>query len=84
MIHEHPIDKPLLDRTEPELKALMVRCVDAVKARLPAGTMFCLLVFDQPRVTQYIANVERAGAIAAMREAADRMESSQTTEDVDA
>lgn len=49
-----------------------------IKAALPAGALFALLVYGDDETGQgghYISNAERASMVAAMREAADRIES---------
>jgi hypothetical protein len=38
---------------------------------------FCLVVFSDPKVAQYISNCQRTDMIAAMRETADRIERNQ-------
>lgn len=39
--------------------------------------LFCLVVFSDPRVAQYISNCQRTDMISAMRETADRIERNQ-------
>jgi hypothetical protein len=70
--------KRLEDMTEPELAAVMrflaevlVEAAAAAKIETPR---FCLLLFNDPRVAQYVGNCERATMIEALREAADRLE----------
>ncbi len=67
----------LRDMTEPQLRDLMNQLAAGVNRQLPPGTLFCLLVFDDPGVTQYVSNAERASIIAALRETADRFEQQQ-------
>lgn len=71
------IRKPLEDMTEPELRSLMTRCGDALKTVLGAKTQFALVVFDDPKVAQYISSCTRDTMILAMRETADRLERRQ-------
>lgn len=65
---------PLRELTEPELRQFMDGLGDVVQCSLPAGTLFALLIFDHPRVVQYVGNANRADMIRAMREAASRLE----------
>jgi hypothetical protein len=73
--------KPLEDMTEGELSDVMIRCARAIEACLPPGSgprgksMFVLVVFDDPKVAQYISSCARDSMIEAMRETADRLES---------
>ena len=68
----------LEDMTEKELRELMnalgtqIEAVAAVfKIEKP---MFCLLLFNDPKLGQYICNCERADTIKVLRETADRLE----------
>ncbi len=78
--------KRLEDMTEPELADLMRAFGSAIKrTSVEAGIgrpQFVLLLFNDPAVCQYIASIERDGAIKAMRETADRMERKETLERV--
>lgn len=69
--------KFLQDMAEPELRALMIRCGDSLKWHLGKKTQFALLVFDDPKVAQYISSCTRDTMIEALREAADRLEANQ-------
>ena len=69
------------DMTEPELRVLMsdlarvvVLACDVKGVERPH---FALLVFNDPRIAQYVCNCERADVIKAMRECADRLEANQ-------
>jgi hypothetical protein len=68
--------KPLEDMTQPELRHLTTQILDAVKARLPADTGFCVLFWPVGThgVAQYGSNANRADMIACLRETADRLE----------
>lgn len=70
--------KRLEDMTEPELARLMTSMAKAVeKVAEVLGVEkphFALVVFNDPRVGQYVANCERRPMIAALRETADRLE----------
>lgn len=69
------------DLTEPELAELMQLLANQVKgtcvARKVEPPLFALLLFNDPKVAQYIANCEREDVIQAMRECADRLELKQ-------
>ncbi len=70
--------KKLADLTEPELQNLM-RClaisIDIVTAELGVEKAhFALLLFNDPKVAQYVCNCVRSDMVAAFREAADRLE----------
>ena len=69
----------LEDMTEPELKTLMNACGKALMAEAVkhgvGKPLFALLLFNDPKVAQYIGNCERKTMIEALREAADRLES---------
>ena len=68
--------KHLYDMTEPELKALTTRCMNALKERLGDGVGFCLLFspMGEPGVGQYGSNVRREDMVKMLRETADRLE----------
>lgn len=68
----------LQDMTEPELQILM-QCVGASTERTITRITgerpyFVTLVFNDPVMTQYVSNCERADIIKAMREAANRLD----------
>lgn len=69
--------KKLENMTEPELKRLMIECGDSLRQVLGRETQFVLVVFDDPKVAQYIATCERGSMIEAMRETANRLEAKQ-------
>jgi hypothetical protein len=72
--------KRLEDMDERELGEVMVAAARAVESVLPPGlgprgkSMFVLVVFDDPKVAQYISSCNRVDMIAAMRETAERLE----------
>ncbi len=70
--------KKLADMTEPELQNLM-RClaigIDIVTQELGVEKAhFALLLFNDPKVAQYVCNCKREDMVAALREAAYRLE----------
>jgi len=69
--------KRLEDMTEPELRELMVRCGCAVKKELGGMSQFALVVFDDPKIAQYISTCTRESMIEAMRETAERLARNQ-------
>jgi hypothetical protein len=71
--------KQLEDMTEPELRELTTRVLNAVKERLPPNTSFTVLFwpFGEHGIAQYGSNSERADMIKALRECADRLERRQ-------
>lgn len=72
------------DMTEPELRDLLNALARELEATAKAHGVerphFCLLVFDDPKVAQYVANCRREDVIDAMRECADRLEGRQDVE----
>ena len=71
--------KLLKDMTEPELGALTQTCGLALELAfescgIAGRPRFVLLLFNDPKVTQYCSSCNRSDAIAALREAADRLE----------
>lgn len=73
--------KKLEDMTEPELKRLMNAMAGAVERAARSLNVeyphFALVVFNDPRIAQYISNCTRDTMIEAMRETADRLERRQ-------
>jgi hypothetical protein len=71
----------LEDMTEPELRDLMNLCGRAIEAACGALGVerphFALLLFNDPKVAQWMSNCERADVIKAMRACADRLERRQ-------
>jgi hypothetical protein len=78
--------KRLEDMTEPELSKLLRAFADAVKSTgvrlLGEKPQFVLLLFNDPKIAQYVASIEREGAIEALRETADRLERRESVERV--
>lgn len=68
------MSKRLEDLTEPELRHYFNSLAGMVEAVLPDGALFCLVVFSDPAIAQYVSNAERDDMIRAMRETADRLE----------
>lgn len=70
--------KKLEDLTEPELRDLMSTLASITEHILTLaveGTpLFTILVFNDPKVGQYVSNCERLSIIEALRETADRLE----------
>jgi hypothetical protein len=65
--------KPLEDMDEAELKDYFNALARLVEAALPRGARFALLVFDDPKVAQYVSNCRRPDMIEALRETSDRL-----------
>ena len=68
------VARVLKDLTEPELRRYMEALAKCIGAVLPPGTLFALVVFGRPGVTEYVGNGLRADVIRAMRQCADRLE----------
>jgi hypothetical protein len=64
--------------TEPEIKALMRDLADCITQK--TGSLFMLVVFDDPGVAQYISNAKREDCIKAMEETAQRFRNKETIE----
>ena len=73
--------KKLEDMTEPELKELMAtmaRGIEFIASHCEVEKpLFALLLFNDPKVAQYVGNCRREDMILAFREAADRLEQRQ-------
>jgi hypothetical protein len=72
----------LEDLTEHELATLMTDLARTIERRglqrgLHPKPYFTLLLWNDPKVAQYVSNCERASMIAALRETADRLERNQ-------
>jgi hypothetical protein len=70
---------PLDEMTEPELRNLMNAMARAVENTgrnfgVTPKPYFTLLVWNDPKIAQYVSNCERHSMIAAIRETADRLE----------
>jgi hypothetical protein len=79
--------KTLRDMDEVELNDFMKTMAGALEftARHEGveKPFFVLLLFNDPEVSQYIANCDRSGCIKALRQCADRLERRETVERVD-
>ena len=75
------IKTKLQDMTEPEIREIMAglghEIIDSADRIGVEKPLFVLLLFNDPRVGQYIANTNRSDTILALREAADRLENNQ-------
>lgn len=73
--------KRLEDMTEPELAELLTLSAKAIEKEWRLYGVqkphFCLVVFNDPALGQYISNCQRDSMIKAMRETADRLERRQ-------
>jgi hypothetical protein len=65
--------------TIPEIKAVLTGLGLAVKSRLPPGTLYAVLIFDQSDIARYVSNANRSDIIKAMREHADALEKMEDT-----
>lgn len=70
--------KKLCDMSEPELKELLNQCAYSISER--TGSLYMLVIFDEPNLAQYISNANRHSCIEAMRETADRLENKEIIE----
>jgi hypothetical protein len=70
--------KRLQDLTEPELRSLMNTLARKIEATADEchveRPLFALILFNDPKIGQYIGNCQRADMVAALRETADRLE----------
>lgn len=73
--------KKLENMTEPELKRLCNAMGDSLKVVAEAfgveSPHFCLLLFNDPKVAQYICNCERATMIKALQETVWRLQNKE-------
>lgn len=73
--------RSLREMDEPRMRAYFGNLAEVVESILPAGPsakgrcLFCLLVFDDPGLAQYVSNCDRSTMVRALRECADRLES---------
>lgn len=67
-----------MTETEVELRELMIRCAKGIERAthdtVEGKPLFVLVLFNDPKIAQYISNCERPSMIEAMRETADRLE----------
>lgn len=73
--------KRMEDMTEPELRTLFNGFGGVIKNRLiinvAGDPQFCLLIFNDPKVAQYISSCARETMVKALRKAADRIEKNE-------
>ena len=71
--------KALEDLTEPEMRELATRVLNAVQSRLPVNTGFAVLFWPhgEHRISQYGSNCRREDTVLALREVANRLERRQ-------
>jgi hypothetical protein len=73
--------KRLEDMTEPEIKQMMTDIGHGIDFQLSrhliGKPMFTLIVFNDPKVGQYLSNCERPSMIVALKEVAERLEKKQ-------
>lgn len=73
--------KDVRDMTEPELKQWMESLLELNQSLSPTGIAgFMVIAFGEDYITHYASSIEREGAIQALRELADRLESGDTVE----
>lgn len=69
--------KRLEDMTEPELRELMNAAGKAVELTCTSmgveRPLFTLLLFNDPKIAQYVSNCRRSDMVAALRETAGRI-----------
>jgi hypothetical protein len=70
--------RQLQDLNEAQLGTLMVGCAKAIEDTfdnlLMEQARFALVIFNDPKLGQYISNCDRKAMVEALRECADRME----------
>jgi len=69
--------KQLSEMTEPELRDLFNSVATEIQHRLPERTLFVLLAFDDPGLSQYVSNARREDVIKALYEGASRLENEE-------
>lgn len=73
--------KKLVNMTEPELKRLCDAMGDSLKVVADAfgveSPLFTLLLWNDPKVAQYMSNCERATMIEALKETVKRLENKE-------
>ncbi len=73
------MSKRLEDMTEPEIRELMNHVARSVlkaakESELEGTPRFALILFNDPKLGQYVANCTRETMVEALREAANRIE----------
>jgi hypothetical protein len=71
-------EKPIHKLSKTEVQGLLQAVGGNLKQVLP-GQLWCLLVFSEEGIGQYVSNADRPGVIAAMREFADLLEANEVT-----
>jgi hypothetical protein len=70
--------KTLEEMTEPELRKLMNTLGSAIEITVEhlniEKPLFCLILFNDPQVWQYISNCDRSDMIKALKETVTRLE----------
>lgn len=70
--------------TEPELRELMNimgRGIDMIAERMDVEKpLFVLLLFNDPRIAQFMSSCDRSTMVQALRETADRLERKEIVE----
>jgi hypothetical protein len=77
--------KRLEDMNETELGILMSGCAQVVMAHLRENVLppdngrhqFALVVFNDPKIAQYVSSCDRSSMISAMKETAARLEAKE-------
>jgi hypothetical protein len=73
--------KKLGQMTQPELKDYMTRCARAIEGVASSlgieNPLFVLVLFNDPKIGQYVSNCARVDMIKVMRETAERLEKRQ-------
>lgn len=70
--------KQFSNMTEPEIKVLLKDLANYITQK--TGSLFMLVVFDEPGVAQYISNAKREDCIKAMEETAQRFRNNEIIE----
>jgi hypothetical protein len=68
------MSKRVEDMDEPEIESLLNGVGGILKRMLP-GQLWCLVVFGDDGIGQYVSNAQRAGVISNLRDFADALES---------
>lgn len=72
------MSEKLMNMTEPEIKAMMIDLADYIAQK--TGSLFMLVVFDEPQLAQYISNANRGDCIKAMEETTQRFRNNEIIE----
>jgi hypothetical protein len=71
--------KQFKDMSKNEITALLNETALSVLGRIPPGTLFALLLFDDSHHARYVSNANRDDIIASMREFAEALENMEDT-----